>query len=394
MPIGKTGTRAGVWLVWANYSGMNRADQQIDRGVATGGSFCSRVDSDLLRSQLTAFFGSIHAEREGSLRITSGFLVGKKLHGITKRRFAWPAELQEAITWIGHEALIGRDVYHSGIVHLGGRRSAHKHVSALVAEVDHRRLPALPEPTLVVQSSPTLRQVYWSMSELVPVEHAQKLLARVGAEVDQLLLLPGTPNNRFSGGPKIEVVSCSEIVYSAEGFAATLPDLSADPLAKGWHPSPQLRPAERLGQAAVAVATVAGSSTIKVGVAAVTAAIAVTGFTGGGKVVEEIPSASRPPEPRVTEQAQVDVPRTSAEVVEVLAVSGAPPVPRTIETSEGGAGSRELTRPDVRDVVVGSPGAADVDTDPGALSGLTTAPANEAKMLTAKVTETELGTMP
>lgn len=366
----------------------------MDVPEAAGQTFCSRVDNESLRSQLSSFFGAVISDREGTLLVTSGFLIGKKLHGITKRKFAWPSALGEAICWIGHEALIGRDVYHSGVVHGAGRRNAHKHVSTLAAEVDHRRLPALPEPTLVVQSSPTLRQCYWAMSELVPFEQAERLLGRVGAAVDQLLLIPGTPNNRFSGGPTIDVVSCSEAVYSAESFAATLPDLSADPLAKGWHPLPQLRPAERMGQAAVAVATVAGSGTMKVGVAAVTAAIAVTGFTGGGRVAEDRPSATGVAEAKVTEQARIDVPSMQMGRAEVLAVAGAPPIAETVVQREGSSNKADLPGPSVDDVVAGSPGATEVDTDPGAISSLATTPANEAKMLTAKVADTELGPLP
>lgn len=359
-----------------------------------GQPYCSRIDDDTLRSQLTAFFGSIHSGRDGILRVVSGFLVGKKLHGITKRKFAWPSELHEAICWIGHEALIGRDVYHTGVVHLAGRRTSHKHVSALAAEVDHRRLSALPEPTLVVKSSPTLRQCYWSMSELVPFEHAQRLLARVGAELDHLMLLPGTPNNRFSGGPKIEVVACSEARYSVESFAASLPDLSADPLARGWHPLPQLRPAEKMGQAAVAIATVAGSGTIKVGVAAVTAAIAVTGFTGGGQDAQDRPLATGVSDGRVAQQAMIDARPVEPEPVQVLAVQAAPverlPAEQQSHSSEP---ERPELKPKVSDVVAGSPGAGDVDTDPGAISALLTPPANEAKMLTVRVADSDLGSV-
>lgn len=372
---------------------MNRAGELSDFGGTAEDAFCSRVDIDDLRSQLGTFLGAIHDDSPGWLAVTSGFLIGKKLHGITRKRFAWPAALNDAIAWIGHEAMIGRDVYHGAVIHQGGRGGGLSPVTTLAAEVDHRRMAVLPEPTLVVQSSPTLRQCYWRLSQPIQADAAKRLLARIGASLDQLLLVPGIPNNRFGGGPRIDVVGCSDAIYDPAELQKSLPDLSADPLAKGWHPLPQLRPSERVGQAAVAVATVAGSSAMKVSVAAVTAAIAVTGMASVGRTPQERPIGIGQPEIRTTEGARVDAPGSSIanEPVFASVAAGAPPTTTLPASDErGNGGHKPSARDHVEDVVAGSQGATEVDSDPGAISQAASEPANEARAILLKLGTTQL----
>lgn len=351
-----------------------------------------RVDPDLLSAQLLSFFYSIHSESPGFLGFTSGFLIGKKLHGVTHKRFAWPADIAEAVAWVAHEASIGRDLYHDSVVYSGARRPSVKHLSSIVAEVDHRKVAALPRPTVLIESSPTLRQCYWRLEGPVGLDRARALMSRLGCGHDQLLLLPGTPNNRFSGGPHVEVLDSVDLSYTLERLEEAIPDLEGEPIASGWQPLVQVKTSERLGKAAIAAATAAGTGSLKISVAIAAAAVAITGVTslapdpeGGLDLAGQPPIVTTPASDRDAASA------LAANTGDVRLVTIAAPAPIVGSVDAGGDGSvLGLGSKLPEDSVAGSPGSGELDSDPGAVSAAISDPANQAKAAYMKAAETSV----
>lgn len=197
-----------------------------------------RVTPEEVSGVLLPFWRAVYGEESGHLSLTSGFRIGERLHGVVKRSFAWPDEGPAAVRWVARESSYGRDVYQRGHLVAGsGRRTADLLMSSLTADLNGAPAGDLPEPTVVVESSPGRRQCYWRLSEPVPAEVGKRLNARLraaigaaspGGDGGALLRPPGTLNFKYHDA-RVRLAQVSEVRYAAADLDRVLPPLPESP---------------------------------------------------------------------------------------------------------------------------------------------------------------------
>lgn len=231
-----------------------------------------RVRREHVAAEVLPFWARLFGKEPGFISLTSGFVIGKNLHGLIEKRFEWPSGDQEAVDWITRQALLGRDIYMSGRIMGSARKCKGRCVTSVFAEVEESQLRLLPEPTFVIASSPTLRQCYWRLDDPAEPQHVAPILKKMHAKVDVLLMIPGTPNNRFFGGPKVEILHESSATYPLHKIKGLLPDFSKTSDATGWQPVLERHWTDSLAAINVAASTVMKTAAGSMAVAAAIAA--------------------------------------------------------------------------------------------------------------------------
>jgi hypothetical protein len=164
-----------------------------------------------LLSKVRPFWRDVYGEPRGLLGLFSGRRVGGRLGAPREIYFLWPSGSHVAAVWLADEVTRVRDVYQCA--HLLTRPRRLKPfaapLGALYVDLDHATLshPMVPEPSLVVESSPGRLQCYWQVQEPIdPVvgEDLNRRLAyaldadRSGWDLTQLLRVPETPNRKYA----------------------------------------------------------------------------------------------------------------------------------------------------------------------------------------------------
>ena len=106
------------------------------------------------------------------------------------------------------------------------------------AEFDNgEKLPeGLPQPSIIVESSPGHWHVYWLLSEPEDPYKVEELNRRIaykygadgsGWDLSQVLRIPGTTNNKYEDSPTVRLVKLDDtVVYSFDVLSALVPVLS------------------------------------------------------------------------------------------------------------------------------------------------------------------------
>src|SRR5215213_380301 len=114
-----------------------------------------------LLSGLGPFWRSVYGDARGLIGLFSGWREGPRLRAPREIYFLWPGGAHHAAAWLADEVAASRDVYQCA--HLLTRPRRLKRyaapLSALYVDLDHATLehPAVPEPSVVVESSPARR---------------------------------------------------------------------------------------------------------------------------------------------------------------------------------------------------------------------------------------------
>ncbi len=158
--------------------------------------------------------------------------------------FVYPAHLEQALCFASESDRNGLDVYVGA--HLFRSRSRKKdHAVPLVAcyaELDGGEIPAdAPEPSIVIESSPGKKHVYYVLSEPVKPQDGEELNKRLaivlgadpsGSDLSQLLRPPGTHNNKYADRPLVHVLNRSGKQYEPAELDKFLPPLPTKPEAR------------------------------------------------------------------------------------------------------------------------------------------------------------------
>lgn len=192
--------------------------------------------------ELRPFWHAIYADAYGLVGFFSGRREGPRLAAPREIYFLWPGGAHHAAAWLADEVAAARDVYQCA--HLLTRPRRLKRyaapLAALYVDLDRATLehPAVPEPSLVVQSSPGRLQCYWQLSQPVDPAAGETLNRRLayalgadrsGWDLTQLLRVPGTPNRKYADAPAVSVLSHTERRHDADALAASLPDIGPPP---------------------------------------------------------------------------------------------------------------------------------------------------------------------
>ena len=186
-----------------------------------------RFDEGAMAEVVCKFWLDLHGDSTGWLRLVSGFVVGRKLHGVVEKRFHWPSDAAAAAKWAGHEAVLGRDVYHQG--KLLARRHGLKECASdiLFGEFTLDDISEFPEPTFVVNIAPGRVQAYWRLSKDLRKAEVRRFGDLLDFNQRMLLRLPGTPNRRHQGSPMMSVVSNGN-EYELWRFERDLPEFRTE----------------------------------------------------------------------------------------------------------------------------------------------------------------------
>ncbi|MEO7802943.1 MAG: hypothetical protein ABIS18_00320 [Actinomycetota bacterium] len=173
-------------------------------------------------SSVQTFWRQLFDGQTGTLNLVSGFLVGSRLHGITRKKFSWPEGSAAAASWVAREATLGRDLYQDGF--LGSNKKGRPlELSCLFTELHADDLSDFPQPSIVVQLAPGLFQCYWRLSEPVAFCTARKVISQFRWDCNRPMRIPGTPNHRYHGGPVMNVTRSGSESYSATEILDGIP---------------------------------------------------------------------------------------------------------------------------------------------------------------------------
>ena len=164
----------------------------------------------------------------------------KRLKEMRSAYFSYPDERHRALDWLRKEATRGRETYFCGHLLTTKRRVKENAapLSALYVDGDGAKVtPALPAPTVTVQSSPGREQFYWCLSEPVSPEFGEWLNRRLalamggdkgGWDLTQLLRPPGTPNFKYADAPLVRLLELKDERYDSVELDQLLPPLSQE----------------------------------------------------------------------------------------------------------------------------------------------------------------------
>lgn len=165
----------------------------------------------------------------------------KRLRSIRSAYFEYPRRIEEALAWT-RASSEAREAHFCP--HLLTRRRRIKEnaapVRALWADRDEADLPeGLPEPTIVVESSPGRRHLYWALRSAVEPRRAENLNRRLtyaaaadpaGWPLATLLRLPGTLNHKYPESPMAEItVLDPTLSYHPRELELCLPEYPPPP---------------------------------------------------------------------------------------------------------------------------------------------------------------------
>lgn len=152
---------------------------------------------------------SLYGGVDGYLALFSGLRAHTRLERPQQGYFPYPDRADEAQMWVRMAVAAGREVYQCAhLVTEPRRRKAYAApLAALWVDLDHAELDQqmVPQPSIVVESSPGRLQCYWQLTAPVEPavgEQANRQLAHAlgadpsGWDVTQLLRVPGTLNHK------------------------------------------------------------------------------------------------------------------------------------------------------------------------------------------------------
>ncbi len=149
--------------------------------------------------------------------------------------FEYPRQLREAEAWCLARSAEGREAYFCAHLLTARRRTKERAapVLALWADADGSGLPiGLPEPTAVVESSPSRRHLFWRLSRQISAREAEALNRRLsraigadpsGWDLGQLLRPPGTRNRKYRPAPPVRLLELTEDRYHPRELELALP---------------------------------------------------------------------------------------------------------------------------------------------------------------------------
>lgn len=158
--------------------------------------------------------------------------------GLSDRRpayFDYPERAREAEEWCLACSREGRETYFCAHLLTGRRRikANAAPVLSLWADDDGSHLPDhVPEPTVVVETSPGRRHLFWRLSRPLPPREAEILNRRLtraigadpsGWDLGQLLRPPGTPNLKYRPAPLVKLVKLTGDRYHPRELDLALP---------------------------------------------------------------------------------------------------------------------------------------------------------------------------
>lgn len=251
---------------------MNTGDARTTDLFDDCSGFKPRVDQTRLAETIVRFWSDLQGPSEGSMRLVSGFLIGRRLHGITRKSFCMPDQRESAGVWVAKEASLGRDVYMKPMVN--GIDGGRAQMWAIGAEIDRSRLAILPLPSMSLAVTATRVQCYWRLDYAISSAEAEHLVRRLMWSQDRPMVLPGMPDNRGFGAGEFECPECLPLTYSYEDLAVGFPHLKSS--GPTWEPG-ILRPIDLLAQRAGVITAVFGGGALRAGLASAAAAVAAIG---------------------------------------------------------------------------------------------------------------------
>lgn len=183
-----------------------------------------------------------YGDDEGYIAIFSGVRVegDKRLRYTREKFFKYPEELTAAIGHAGDCAReYGREVYYCTHL-LTEERRKKEHaapITCLYAEIDgdvELHKVAKRYATAIVESSPGRYHIYIRLTHAVTpeeAEHLNKRFARTvgadpsGADLTQLLRVPGTPNNKYTDKPPVQLRRLRDAAHDPDTLAQVLAPL-------------------------------------------------------------------------------------------------------------------------------------------------------------------------
>ncbi len=184
----------------------------------------------------------IFGDAEGYIGLFSGLRVEGEndLQGIKNRYLRYPLDAERALDWCLAESEAGREVYFCVHILTEPRRIKQNAVPvrALWADGDYAEVTeGVPEPSVVVESSPGRTHLFWLLTEPIEPEVAERLNNRIaraigadrsGHDLTQLLRPPGTRNQKYDGTPEVSLVETTGEVYDHAHLERLLPQLPED----------------------------------------------------------------------------------------------------------------------------------------------------------------------
>lgn len=174
------------------------------------------------------FFVQVFGSAEGS-RLC---IARKNATGLHEKFFAYPTELDDALTFIDESAKY--DVYFCAQLLTEKRRTKEtvaEKLTALWADLDTCQPDSLKvAPSIVVESSPGRWQAIWRLDEPIDKFEAEKLSHRIalyhkgdgcdqsGWDLTQLLRVPFTRNYKYDPAPMVEVGNVRAGYYRVADF--------------------------------------------------------------------------------------------------------------------------------------------------------------------------------
>jgi len=200
----------------------------------------ARTRADEARAEALALlpdvWDAIYGTAPGFLALKAGLRRDGRLQRPRSTHWVWPTEAPDAVAWVNQEAARGREVYQAAhlVTEPRRRKATAAPLSTLYVDLDHATLdhPTVPEPSVIIESSPGRLQCYWRLTAPVPGAAGEALNRRLasalgadrsGWDLTQLLRVPGTRNHKYPDAPLVRLLSLSGRTYNVIELDHRLP---------------------------------------------------------------------------------------------------------------------------------------------------------------------------
>lgn len=177
----------------------------------------------------------------GDLRGYIGLFAGKRVDGqrelanVEQQYYPYPDAAGFAESWLAERSERGLEVYACAHLLTAKQRTKANAADVLCLWTDGDGAavpPEMPQPTLIVESSPGRNNYYWRLCRPIPPEQAEslnkRLAAAIGADaggydLSQLLRVPGMTNYKYPNHPVTRLLSTTKGAYEPDELAGCLP---------------------------------------------------------------------------------------------------------------------------------------------------------------------------
>jgi len=217
--------------------------------------------SDDIHKTLDTFFRAAFGPRATGFVCLAFLATNSGERKLTEHFFEYPTQLNNMIATV-QRGMLESNAYYCPMLfsERKRRKDTVKECPAAWADLDTcDPTKMLVSPTLAVESSPGRYQALWRFTEPQPPHVAEDLSKRIayyhasdgadrsGWDLTQLLRLPGTPNFKYSGHPRVQTIATDRALYTLKDFGK-YPEVQHSEFLKAPMPTAEELPEETAEQ--------------------------------------------------------------------------------------------------------------------------------------------------